>query len=69
MKTSSDENFNSFHFDCCENARKRPREHIASVIPAIHKDQLANILVIIPCSQYAKLNFNPSPKSNQKHDK
>ena len=32
--------------------------------------------VIIPCSQYAKLNFNPSPKSNQvfnpsklKHDK
>ena len=34
------------------------------------------ILVIISCSQYSKLNFNPSPKSNQvfnpsklKHDK
>ena len=24
---------------------------------------------VIPCSQYAKLNFNPSSKSNQKHDK
>ena len=27
-------------------------------------------VIIIPRSQlYAKLNFNPSPKSNQKHDK
>ena len=25
--------------------------------------------VIIPCPQYAKLNFNPNPRSNQKHDK
>ena len=69
MKTSSDENFNSFHFDCCGNARKRPRVHVVLLIPTIHKDQLANILVIILCSQYAKLHFYPSPKSNQKHDK
>ena len=26
-------------------------------------------VIIILCSQYAKLNFNPSPKSNEKHDK
>ena len=39
---------------------------IATEMPAVSRLQpYAKQKVIIPCSQYVKLNFNPSPKSNQ----